>query len=143
MRCDCARRRFEALTESGVRRKIEEGFFGFVAARAGRKSRDHFAQNDNSQVGGQEVTKSRSLAPKNGARDDSGEDARKPFETPFGKLRAGRASRRYEKPQGPANAAGALGYKTSGAKAPGKAEMPMSELKLRPPNKESAGAHDC
>ena len=40
-----------------------------------RKSRGHFAQNDNSEVGGQEVTKSRSLAPKSGARDDSGEDA--------------------------------------------------------------------
>jgi hypothetical protein len=37
---------------------------------------------------------------------------------------------------------GCLGCKASGAKAPGKAEMPMSELKLRPPDKGSAGARD-
>jgi hypothetical protein len=47
-----------------------------------RNERGHFAQNDNSQVVGQEVTKSRSRAPKKGARDDSGEDATwKPFES--------------------------------------------------------------
>jgi len=40
----------------------------------------------------------------------------------------------------PPNAAGDLGYKTSGAKATEKAETPLSELKLRPPKQAICGS---